>query len=50
MIDVRIFDVQIMSWCKFCEYLPPKKDTKEFKRYTSRVFGRALFEVGALSS
>ena len=31
MIDVSFFDAQLMSCCNVREYLPPKKDIKEFK-------------------
>ena len=31
MIDGSIFDAQLMSFCNVREYLPPKKDIKEFK-------------------
>jgi len=30
-IDARIFDAQLMSCCNLREYLPAKKDIKEFK-------------------
>jgi len=32
MIDVSIFDAQFMNCCTVREYLPVKKDIKEFKR------------------
>ena len=31
MIDGSILNAQLMSWCNVREYLPPKKDIKEFK-------------------
>jgi len=36
MIDASIFDAQLMSCCNVREYLPAKKDIKEFKSISTR--------------
>ena len=47
MIDGSIFDAQCMSCCNVREYLPPKKDIKEFKSINDALDALPLPGFGA---
>ena len=55
MIDGSIFDAHLMSCCNLCEYLPAKKDIKEFSSIAEALevltppgFGTGVYQTNTM--